>query len=57
MDILVEIFLDPDTGKQIIVWRREVLKTREYLSFWSYVGLVFDYFSSNDPIGYRHGRF
>lgn len=29
MFILVEIFLDPDTRKQMIIWRREVLKTRK----------------------------
>jgi hypothetical protein len=27
MDILVEIFLDPDTGKQILVWKKEIPKT------------------------------
>jgi hypothetical protein len=29
MYILVEILFDPDTEKQILVWRREVLKTRK----------------------------
>ncbi len=32
MDILVEIYTDPDTGKQILVWKKEVLKTRKDFS-------------------------
>ena len=58
MVIVVEIFFDPDTGKQILVWKREVAKTRTY-------GFVEDthtqellkYFSSYDSIGYCYGRF
>jgi hypothetical protein len=29
MYILVEIFNDPDTGKQMLIWRKEILKTRK----------------------------
>jgi hypothetical protein len=29
MCLLVEIFLDPDTGKHILVWKKEVSKTRK----------------------------
>jgi hypothetical protein len=32
MDILVEIYTDPDTGKQILVWKKEALKTRKDFS-------------------------
>jgi hypothetical protein len=29
MYILVEIFNDPDTGKQMLIWKKEILKTRK----------------------------
>ena len=32
MDILVEIFNEPETEKQILVWKKEVFKARKNFS-------------------------